>query len=257
MRLALLMAALILIVVLAVVFVDCGGPAAGVSEVAPTASASPSSSSSPSETLFIPSANRRLRLQNYGDSMGGEVGWALVPILRESGVVRPWTYYKVSSSLVKPTFFNWPQYVRRDLEGRQIDAVVFMVGTNDGQGMVQDGAVLPFGTAAWKKEYARRVGVVLDALLAPPARRVYWVGMPIMRSRDFSSVMRLINTVAAAEVERHPGARFVETWKLVSTSAGAYDARWRQDDGVHFNIDGTQRVANAVFAAIKKDWQIE
>jgi uncharacterized protein len=254
-RLAVLVAAIVLLIVLAASFIDCGSGSTKVPGTSASTGSKPDASASP---LFTPSASRQLRLRNYGDSMGGEVGFALTPLARATKVIKPWTYYKVSSSLVKPEFFNWPAFLKTDLpKYPYLHAAVFMVGTNDGQGMVAGGKVLSFGTPSWRTEYARRIASVLAAFKVVGVQRVYWVGMPIMKSSAFGGVMATINQVAKAEVARHPGVRFVDTWKLMSTTDGSYDSQWRQSDGIHFNIDGTQRVANAVLAAVKSDWNIQ
>lgn len=256
---------LVIIVVLAVVliiaFSDCGGTGGG--SAGGTGAVSPSASPRPSVTptvrpsrSFIPSADRPLRLKNYGDSMGGELGVALAPLLRPLATVKYWTYYKVSSSLTRPDFFDWPAHLRDDLPHRYLHAAVWMVGTNDGQGMTTSAGVLPFGSAAWKAEYARRVAEVLGIFEQQKVRRVYWVGMPIMRDPAFSSVMRTINAVARREAAKHAGVVYIDAWKLFSTSSGSYDARWRQSDGVHFNIDGQNRLAAAVMARIEADWRL-
>lgn len=257
-RRAAAVAALLLVVVLIIVIavVTAGGKKGGGGT---GGHASPTPSPRPSATaLRTPTAARPLRLMNYGDSMGGELGWALVPLARQTGVIKVWTWYKVSSSLVKPEFFSWPAYLRNDLPRRHLDAAVFLVGTNDGQGMVADGKVLAFGSKPWVQEYRRRVGAVMDLFLKQGVKRVYWVGMPIMRSPGFSSVMKVIDTAGAAEAARRRSqVTFIDAWKLFSTSAGAYDSQWRHDDGIHYSIAGTQRLAQAVFDAIKRDWRIK
>jgi hypothetical protein len=254
-RLGLLAALILLVVVLAVAFIDCGGSGGG-GQSSPSATPSTNPSATPT-ALFTPTAQRPLRLKNYGDSMGGELGMALAPVVQRLSVVKYRAYYKVSSSLVKPSFFDWQAYLASDLPRLHPDAVVWMVGTNDGQGMVAGGQVLAFGTPQWRSEYARRVAAVLATFKRAGVRRVYWVGMPVMRSAAFSTVMKTVNTVARAEVARHAGVTYVDAWKLLSTSSGAYDPRWRQSDGIHFNIDGQNRLAAAVMQAIRQDWHIK
>jgi len=260
-----LLAVIVLIIVLAVAFIDCGGTSSGtgsggtgISNGQSSPSATPSTKPSAMPTaLFTPTAQRPLRLKNYGDSMGGELGMALAPVAQSLSVVKYWTYYKVSSSLVKPSFFDWPAHLKEDLPHLHLDAAIWMVGTNDGQGMVANGQVLAFDSSQWRSEYARRVAAVLATFKQAGVRRVYWVGMPIMRSQSFSGVMKTINEVAKAEVAKHKDATYIDAWKLLSTSAGAYDPRWRQSDGIHFNIDGQNRLAAAVMQTIKQDWHIQ
>ena len=257
-RLAVLLAAIVLIVVLVVAFAG-GGKGGKGSGTQGTSSprTSPGISTGPGGGLFTPTTSKPLRLKNYGDSMGGELGMALGPQVNKVSTIKYWTYYKVSSSLVKPDFFDWPKYLRQDLPHRHLHAAIFMVGTNDGQGMKIGNTVLDFGTKAWRTEYRRRVGALLDVFEQAGVKRVYWVGMPIMKSQAFSDVMRVIDQEAKAEVGRHKIARFVDTWKLFSTSAGAFDPQWRQSDGVHFNIAGQNRLATSVLAAVEADWHIQ
>jgi hypothetical protein len=252
-RLAVVVAVVVLIIVLVVAFAggNKGGAATGQS---PKPSTGPTSAGN---VLFTPTASKPLRLKNYGDSMGGELGMALAPQAGRVSAIKYWTYYKVSSSLVKPSFFDWPAFLKNDLPHRHLHAAIWMVGTNDGQGIQLPGKALKFDSPAWRTEYAVRVGAVLKLFEQAGVKRVYWVGMPIMRSAAFSRVMSAINQAAKAEVGRHKIARFVDSWKLFSTASGAFDPRWRQKDGIHFNIDGQNRLATAVLAEIEADWHIK
>jgi uncharacterized protein len=253
-RLAILLVAVILIVILVVAFSGGGKKGGTAASNSPT----PRTSSTPiAAALFTPTAAKPLRLKNYGDSMGGELGMALASDVHGLAAIKYWTYYKVSSSLVKPSFFDWAAYLKDDLPHRYLHAAIFMVGTNDGQGIQLPGKVLDFDTPAWRTEYAHRIDAVLKLLEQAGVRRVYWVGMPIMRSAAFSHVMSVVNEVAKAEVSRHKIARFVDAWKLFSTSSGAYDPQWRQSDGIHFDIAGQDRLATAVLAAVKADWHLK
>jgi uncharacterized protein len=251
-RLAILLVAVVLVIILVVAF-NGGGKKSGTA-----ASNSPRPRTSPTTAALItPTASKPLRLKNYGDSMGGELGMALAPQVHGLSAIKYWSYYKVSSSLVKPSFFDWPAYLQDDLSHRYLHAAVFMVGTNDGQGIQLPGNVLKFDTPAWRTEYAHRIDAVLKLFEQAGVRRVYWVGMPIMRSAAFSHVMSVVNEVAKAAVSRHKSAHFVDAWELFSTSSGAYDPQWRQSDGIHFNIAGQNRLATAVLAAVKADWRLQ
>jgi uncharacterized protein len=254
-RLAIVLVVVVLVIILVVAFSGGGKKGGGT---ASGQSPKPRTSSTPTTAaLFTPTASKPLRLKNYGDSMGGELGMALAPLVHPLPAIKYWTYYKVSSSLVKPSFFDWSTFLKDDLPHRHLHAAIFMVGTNDGQGIQLSSGAVKFDTPAWRTQYAQRIDAVLKLFEQAGVRRVYWVGMPIMQSSSFSHVMSVINEVAKAEVGRHKIAHFVDAWKLFSTSSGAYDPRWRQSDGIHFNIAGQSRLAAAVLAAIKADWQLK
>jgi hypothetical protein len=189
-----------------------------------------------------------------GDSMGGELGWALEPVLKDTRAFRPVTYYKESSGICRYDFFDWQQQIETVMESKKPDAAVIMMGTNDTQSVWKDGDWIHYGKMAWKQAYERRVGDIIDTMLEGGARRVYWVGMPIMGEDWRNSRMRLINGIFQKQAEKRPGAEYVDIWDLYTTSDGSFDASLRLADGVHFTAEGQELLAEAVYRAIKADW---
>ena len=91
-------------------------------------------------------------------------------------------------------------------------------------------------------------------MLKGGARRVYWVGMPIMGEGWRNSRMRLINKIFQKQSEKRPGAEYIDIWDLYATSDGSFDASLRLSDQVHFTGDGQALLAEQVYKAIKADW---
>lgn len=250
-------------VCLAIVIAVTGGGAAGDTRTeakgspSPSASRSPKKSPSPTPTeLPTPSAADPLRFFASGDSMGGELANGLVPIIHVTGKAKTVSYYKVSSGLVRTDFFDWFAYLKK--YGKRYQAITFMLGTNDAQSIAVSGAApLKFGTKEWKAAYRKRVGKAMDLMLDSGVRRVYWVGMPVMKAANFNKDMVVINAAFEDEADkRRPAVQYVDTMSLFSVN-GAYDPRWRQSDGVHFNIAGVQRLAEYVAGLVEKDWYLE
>lgn len=242
-----------------VIAVTGGGTRSGAGHGDTGASLSPSPHRCPSPTpsgLPTPTRGDPLRIFISGDSMGGELGGELVSIIHSTGSAKTVSYYRVSSGLVRIDFFDWFAYLRK--YGSRYQAIVFMLGTNDAQSIaVPDGAPIKFGTARWKAAYRTRVGRAMDIMLDAGVRRVYWVGMPAMRSVNFNKDMTVINAAFRDEAEkRGPAVRYVDTMSLFSVG-GAFDPRWRQNDGVHFNIRGVRRLAEYVAGLVEKDWHLE
>lgn len=186
--------------------------------------------------------------------MAYQIQATLTSRLRALGVAKVTALGKSSSGLVRPDFFNWPVHLKSALAGLHPQAVIFMVGTNDGQGMTVGGAPLAFGTAAWKKEYTRRVKAMMDTMRSAGVTRVYWIGMPIMRSAAFGKKMAVLNAVFRSQAGAHPGITYVDAWKLFSSTAGTYVAQWRSADGMHFNMVGVSRLVAAVAQLVRRDW---
>ncbi|MFZ0325444.1 MAG: hypothetical protein WAN48_15095, partial [Actinomycetes bacterium] len=70
------------------------------------------------------------------------------------------------TGLTRPDFFNWQVAAEKLTQERHPDAVVVVMGGNDGWNMTHAGASMTWGTPAWIQEYARRVAVVSRAFLA-------------------------------------------------------------------------------------------
>ena len=186
--------------------------------------------------------------------MGGELGWALEPVLQDAGAFKPVTFYKESSGICRYDFFDWQRQIETVVKAKKPQAAVIMMGTNDTQSVWKDGDWIPYGKMAWKQAYERRVGDIIDALLEGGARRVYWVGMPIMGEDWRNSRMRLINRIFQKQAEKRPGAEYVDIWDLYTTSDGSFDASLRLADQVHFTAEGQELLARAVYKAIEADW---
>jgi hypothetical protein len=208
----------------------------------------------PPPEVWVASETESVRVWVGGDSMGGELGWSLEPVLEGSGVFRPITYYKESSGICRYDFFDWQRQMETVSKTSKPDAAVVMMGTNDTQSVWKDGAWIPYGDMAWKRAYEERVGDIIDTMLEGGARRVYWVGMPIMGEDWRNSRMRLINRIFQKQAEKRPGAEYVDIWDLYTTPDGSFDPSLRLGDQVHFTVEGQELLAGEVYKAITADW---
>jgi hypothetical protein len=105
--------------------------------------------------------------------------------------------------------------------------------------------------------YGQRVGAVMDFYLKKGVRKIYWAGMPRMGIGWFSKRMELMNGVYKAEAaSRSPKVEYIDSWKAVDAPATTYQAKYRQDDGVHLTVEGGTKAAKAVLAAVARDWHL-
>ncbi len=205
--------------------------------------------------MWVASTSDPVRVWVGGDSMGGELGWALEPVLQDSKVFKPTTFYKESSGICRYDFFDWQKQIETVMQTAKPQAAVIMMGTNDTQSVSRDGGGwIPYGEMEWKQAYEKRVGDIIDTMLKGGAKRVYWVGMPIMGEGWRNSRMRLINKIFQKQAEKRPGAEYVDIWDLYTTSDGSFDPSLRLSDQVHFTGDGQALLADTVYKAIKADW---
>lgn len=208
-----------------------------------------------------PTAAAPLRLWIVGDSMAQVFGESLVNAAVDSGVVAPTLDYRISTGLSRPDYFDWPAHVVDQLPTLAPEVVVAMFGANDAQGLLLDGSAVPYGSAPWRTEYARRVGVLMD-LLSAGGRPVLWVGQPPMRNESYSAKMADLNAVYEAEARRRPAVTFVATARVL----GGEDGGWtpylrgsggtlaRQADGIHLSRAGGDHLAAVVLGRIRTLW---
>ena len=172
----------------------------------------------------------------------------------------------VSTGLARPEVFNWPAYIAG--LASVPDALVLTLGSNDDQALTGEGGTGPFGTPEWEAEYRRRVGGLMDSVIAK-GTTIFWVGIPPMRNTGrFDSQYRLINDIARTEAEKRPGkAVFVDTVPALSAPGGGYAdylgnldgtiVQVRSGDGIHFTRAGGDRIAAAVLAAMRATFDLE
>jgi hypothetical protein len=224
------------------------------------ASGGAASGPSPTPTaLRTPTTADPLRLAAYGESVGGGAILGLKMLTDGRQGIKVHRFVKVASGLTRPDFFDWPAYLTANIDKRPrpFDAVMLMFGANDGQDTKVDGKQLDFGTGSWKRMYAGRVGKVMDLYLERGVKKVYWVGMPRMGIGWFNKRMELMNGIYRAEAaKRAPRVEYVDAWTIVDAPATTYQAKYRQDDGVHMTVEGGLKVATAVLKSVARDWHL-
>ena len=201
-----------------------------------------------------------------GDSDAGTFGPYLQTLLDGTGVVETQLDYKVSSGLARPDFFDWPAEIDRKLPEVNPDIVVATFGGNDAQGLAVGSGEFVIGDpvaneAEWTEEYQRRVGAVMDQLMAG-GRTLIWVGIPNDDNPDVTARMAIQDRAAKAAAAERPEVIFIDTWKRFSGRDGGWaefviDPRdgqgkdVRADDGFHLNQTGAEILAIDIAQAIR------
>jgi hypothetical protein len=257
-RLLLVLVVAFIAVIFALVVVARGRERGGGAETGPSGAEAPAATVTPTPVpppkVWAASKAHPVRVWVGGDSMGGELGWALEPVLRTSIAFKAITYYKESTGFCRYDYFDWGKQIKTVVKTAKPQAAVVMIGTNDTQSVWKDGAWISYGRIEWKRAYEDRVGTIIDTMLRGGVRRVYWVGMPIMGESWRNSRMRFINRIFQKQVEKRPGAEYIDVWDLYSNADGSFDPSLRLADGVHFTVEGQELLARTVFAAIRRDW---
>ena len=243
-----------------------GGAAAAGEGAAGAVTTLPSTTVAPTtvpDTNRVPTKDDPARLYIAGDSDAGNLGPPLQRALEKTGLVTSKLFFKVSSGLTRPEFFDWPAKLQSDVSSYNPDVVVVTFGGNDAQDIKINGHNYPVGTPEWQAEYGRRVGAVMDYLSAD-GRTLVWVGIPNASSDSFRARLQVLRDVTETEAAKRPKVIYVDAWKRFSGLDGSYasyvvDPRdnegklVRADDGFHLNVTGAQILALDVQQKIEED----
>lgn len=240
--------------------------AAPVPEVAPTATVPPPPTATPVPARRAITAVAPLRVYVAGDSFVDSMAEVLAEIGTKNGLLTVLPDGHPNSGLSDPSYLDWPARMRQALANDPApEAVVFMAGANDGVPIRTAVGTFEYGTAAWNAEYARRAGELMD-IVGRSGARMYYVGQPIMRESKQNRIANDINIAISKEAATRPWVSYIDSWSLLTDANGNYSTylvasngetvKARADDGIHLTSPSTVWVADAVYAAMSKEWRL-
>jgi len=204
-----------------------------------------------------------LRLWVGGDSLAGDLGYQLGPMVAKLGIVRAHIDYKISSGLASDNVRDWPKEFTQEQAQYQPEAVIFMVGANDAP--IVGSAVDSNGDPTWEAKYRSQVDEMMDLLVCGVAQRtVFWIGSPILGSSHNHGVED-VDRVMREEAAKRPTVVYIDAYSLFSVN-GAYarsfpDAEgntvaMRTSDGVHLTPAGGLFLAQHVYKLLDSRWNL-
>jgi hypothetical protein len=209
-----------------------------------------------------PTREHEVHLFVTGDSQAQFVGELLTDVL-PSDLFDVDVVARNATGLTNPEFFNWEINAQQEIAARKPDAVVMVMGGNDGFNVLRDGQLYGWQTPQWQLEYARRAAVVMRELGSEGKRPVYWVPPPTARDGEFNQIYEIQNRAVEQAAAAVPGARYVDIYSTIND--GRYsdelkiDGRRvlaRQADGVHFSREGAIVPARLILRAMAKDYKV-
>lgn len=209
-----------------------------------------------------PTPDNEVNLFVTGDSEAQFVGEVLTDAL-PSDLFDVSVVARNATGLTNPEFFNWEINAQQEIAARHPDAVVMVIGGNDGFNVLYNGQLYGPDTPQWQLEYARRTAVVMRELGSNGERPVYWVPPPTVRDSEFNTIFDSQNKAVEQAAAAVPGARYVDIYNTINH--GRYsdtlkiDGRRvlaRQADGVHFSRAGAVVPARLILRAMAKDYRV-
>jgi len=214
----------------------------------------------PNGSHALVARSRTVSVAVVGDSIANELGRGLQALFSNRGTIRIVKQTQFATGLVRTDEYDWDGTMRRFLARHRPDVIVVNIGGNDRQPIRHGGRTLDRFTRAWFREYERRVARFMDVLKRSRAR-VYWVGLPIVRSDRMTRDYRAMNRIYQRQAARHR-ITYVSIWRTFADSRGRYTPfggrslrgqtrRLRNEDGMHFTADGRLRLAAHVARAMR------
>ena len=205
----------------------------------------------PAPIAANPTAPPIRRILIAGDSMSGDVGLSLRQLAfqykKDPGQdVHIIDAHRHSTGLVVSSYYHWPVELRAAVEKNAPQAIVFMVGANDGQAMrLADKTWVKPGTPAWQSEYTRRADEITDIT---KSSTLVWLDLPSMRSADLQQRTAQVNPAIAQSLEDCRHCVYVKTRDFFG--GDTYNESMRSKDGVHYNRSGANHVASEIWKAL-------
>lgn len=165
--------------------------------------------------------------------------------------------FRSGTGLARPDVFDWMQEYPAMIGDERPDAVIVAIGANDGQGFVEDGKTLVFGSDAWVKVYQRRTTDFLN-LLTQNGAHVIWVGLPPMKAGAYNDRAAEINRIAYTVVSQNPLATWWNPQPYIGDETGGFreletspdgkTTRIRAADGIHLSDEGAALLAPSLIS---------
>ena len=224
----------------------------------------------PKKVAFTP--KHKLTIWIAGDSLVITPGYAIIraagasPVMQSVGGVDG----RIATGLTRPDVYNWFDEIRRRVKELKPKVVVLDFGGNDDKaymtGLPEGVTIDDFGGSVWRREYARRVGGVMDVINRAGAF-VVWIGMPQTRSPDQTARFDVVNAVVEKQARKRPGrAAYIDTYRLFAGGDGGYTqymrnlsgnlVQVRSADGVHFEREGGDIIAREVLKELNKQFDL-
>ena len=233
--------------------------------------ASPSTTTAPATTTTTaverrtPTTGRPLRVLFAGDSLIGNLADGFARFTDDSGRVRVTSEVHIGTGLARPDVLDWASFLAQRLRSQKPEVVYLMFGGNDDQPLRGGPGDPPaLFTRDWKREYRRRVALMMD-IARGKNRTVVWIGVPAVARDRLDRARRIMNEVAREEARERPHVDYVSTDAIIAPG-GRFTPRVeirghtidaRAPDGVHVTIAGADVVAPVLFARIAEEWHLD
>jgi lysophospholipase L1-like esterase len=172
----------------------------------------------------------------------------------------------LATGISRDDLVDWAQLSATQVADDQPDAVVIFIGANEGLPMPgPGGGEVSCCGPEWAAVWANRARQLMDNYRQRGAAKVYWLTVPTARDPDRAPIADAVNAaVLAAAAPLRSQVRVLDMGAIFTPGdrfrdAIAVDGREtivREPDGIHLNDAGSALAADAVEAALARDYEL-
>jgi uncharacterized protein len=210
-------------------------------------------------------ADDAYRILVIGDALAGGLGAGLTRMAEMETGFDIVNRFQEVSGIARPEVYDWAANLPNIMEGKQFNAVVVLLGSNDRQSIRSGDFRYVFNTPDWTKIYKAQTGQLLDVLKAMNVK-VFWVAIPPMGDALYDADMKILAALQEQEVKAK-GATYIDLRSAFLNPDGTYTDKGPDDtgevrklrarDGVTFFKQGNNRFGQLLLAEIKKEKDVK
>ena len=222
--------------------------------------------------VYTYNTEKPLRILMIGDSQMRSIAAGFLRLTGQNSSIRVKEISVHSSGFIRSDYYNWPKKLKNVFEESQnepYDIAVIFLGMNDYQNFYADnGKVLVKETEDWESAYRDKIKTHLD-ILSANTKKVYWLGMPIVRNKIYNAQLlyiedlhkkialeyseTMLQKISLSSIVPGDGVPYSDT---VKTSDGKKISLMK-DDGHHYTVSGGEYVMKPFLELLYKDWDLE
>jgi hypothetical protein len=218
------------------------------------------------EANRVHSSEHPLKVFMFGDSQVFSLGSGLSRLAGTDSPIEVEFLAIHSSGFIRGDYYNWPAKLSDTFRTAGYEGAVMMLGMNDYQSFWNNkGEIMKKHTPEWEAAYKDKCRTLIDLTLTF-VPRLYWIGMPVVKNREYNASLAYIDSVQESlALEYSPDLLVrvplqktatgeVKSYADTIDRGGGKMLKLMGDDGAHFTVEGGQLAMAPLFDRFAGDY---
>ena len=220
---------------------------------------------------YLYDEERPFRILMVGDSQMYSIANGLKKLTAGQDAIEITDFSIQSSGFIRGDYYNWEKKIANifsEQEAGYYHVAVVLLGMNDYQDIFYGNTYLVRETKGWEERYRDKIVRVMNLLLLH-TKRVYWLGMPIVRRGTYNDDLRYIDKVqeSVAKEYHHSGLQRVSLANIAPGEGVPFTEtiqkedgqiiRLMKSDGVHYTLAGGEYIMSSFLKDLYAQWYIK